>query len=216
KEKRLTQNELADLIGVTDKAISRWETGEGFPEVTLLPKLSEVLGVSVDEILNGERIGIVKESSPKNHVSRFKLFSNLNVIGMFFGLLLSILVINLNSDKADAIWYGFIPLLIFNFAGLILYIVLRTFFIEKSVFTDEEKRDLYNQTKWTYFAQILTVFLYAPYIVGHYFYLTQNGWMIGIIRFDWYLLWALFSGLIAGLIIMIVNTIHRKMIHYPT
>lgn len=54
--KELTQKQLADKIGVTDKAISRWETGRGLPDVSLLISLSEVLDVSVNELLIGERI----------------------------------------------------------------------------------------------------------------------------------------------------------------
>lgn len=53
KERNLTQNDLADLLQVTNKAVSRWETGEGFPGIMILPKLGEVLGVSIDELLNG-------------------------------------------------------------------------------------------------------------------------------------------------------------------
>lgn len=55
-QKALTQKQLAEKLGVTDKAISRWETGKGIPDVSLLIPLSEVLGVSVNEILIGERI----------------------------------------------------------------------------------------------------------------------------------------------------------------
>ena len=56
KQKDMTQNELAEKIGVTDKAVSRWETGRGFPDISLLPSISEVLGVSISEIVMGERI----------------------------------------------------------------------------------------------------------------------------------------------------------------
>jgi transcriptional regulator with XRE-family HTH domain len=56
KERTLTQKELADKIGVTDKAVSRWETGKGFPDVSLLLSLAEALGVSVTEIIRGERM----------------------------------------------------------------------------------------------------------------------------------------------------------------
>ena len=56
KELGLTQAQLAEAIGVTDKAISRWETGRGFPDVAYLQPLSQVLGISITEIVNGERI----------------------------------------------------------------------------------------------------------------------------------------------------------------
>lgn len=55
KELGLTQTQLADAIGVTDKAISRWETGRGFPDAVYLQPLSNVLGISITEIVNGER-----------------------------------------------------------------------------------------------------------------------------------------------------------------
>jgi transcriptional regulator with XRE-family HTH domain len=56
KQKDMTQKELADRIGVTDKAVSRWETGKGFPDVSILKTLSEVLEVSITEIVNGETV----------------------------------------------------------------------------------------------------------------------------------------------------------------
>lgn len=54
KEKNLTQKELADLLGVTDKAVSRWETGKGFPDSSLMQPLAMTLGISVTELVNGE------------------------------------------------------------------------------------------------------------------------------------------------------------------
>lgn len=56
KDMNLTQNDLAKKLNVTDKAVSRWETGKGFPDISLLIPLSEVLGISVNELLSGERI----------------------------------------------------------------------------------------------------------------------------------------------------------------
>lgn len=55
KEKNMTQKELAEKIYLTDKAISKWERGLSFPDITLLNSLSEVLGVTVTELLKGER-----------------------------------------------------------------------------------------------------------------------------------------------------------------
>ena len=56
KERGLTQKQLADRLLVSDKAISRWETGHGMPDLDNLEALSRELGVSVAELLRGERI----------------------------------------------------------------------------------------------------------------------------------------------------------------
>ncbi len=56
KQKGYTQKELAEKISVTDKAISRWETGKGLPDTSILKPLSDVLGVSVGELLSGEHL----------------------------------------------------------------------------------------------------------------------------------------------------------------
>ena len=54
KEKGLTQKQLGDMIGLSDRAVSRWENGIGLPDVEILVPLSEALGVTVDELLAGE------------------------------------------------------------------------------------------------------------------------------------------------------------------
>lgn len=54
ERKGCTQRELASRLGVTDKAVSKWETGKGLPDITLVEPLSAVLDVSVAELLSGE------------------------------------------------------------------------------------------------------------------------------------------------------------------
>ena len=56
KQQGFTQKELAEKLMVTDKAISRWETGKGLPDTSLLKPLGDVLGVSITELLSGKRI----------------------------------------------------------------------------------------------------------------------------------------------------------------
>lgn len=56
KEKKLTQKELAEKLNVSDKAVSRWETGKGFPDVNSLLALSELFDVTVNSLLAGKRI----------------------------------------------------------------------------------------------------------------------------------------------------------------
>lgn len=54
--RRLTQAQLAQKLGVTDKAVSKWETCRGLPDVSLLEPLAKALGVSVPELLSGEQV----------------------------------------------------------------------------------------------------------------------------------------------------------------
>ena len=56
KGKNMTQKELADKLGVTDRAISKWENGRGMPEVSLMKPLCDELSITINELLSGERI----------------------------------------------------------------------------------------------------------------------------------------------------------------
>ncbi|MGN0727188.1 MAG: helix-turn-helix domain-containing protein, partial [Anaerovoracaceae bacterium] len=51
KKKGLTQTQLAEMLNISNKTVSRWETGEGYPEITLLSPLAKALGVTTDELL---------------------------------------------------------------------------------------------------------------------------------------------------------------------
>lgn len=55
KEKGLTQKQLAELLNVSDKTVSHWECDENSPDISLLPLLAQILGVTVDELLQGEK-----------------------------------------------------------------------------------------------------------------------------------------------------------------
>lgn len=54
KEKHMTQEELAKLMGVSSQAVSKWETDTSCPDISLLPQLCKVLGVTTDELLTGK------------------------------------------------------------------------------------------------------------------------------------------------------------------
>ena len=56
KEKNMTQQELADKIGVTDRAISKWENGRGLPDLSLMKPLCGELGISINELISGEKL----------------------------------------------------------------------------------------------------------------------------------------------------------------
>ena len=101
KEKGFTQAELAEKLNVTDKAVSKWETGRSAPDVSLLIPLSEIFGVTVTEILKGERIStevlpeasnevIVKAIKEKKQINkRFLLIAGtIMLVLIFFAALL--------------------------------------------------------------------------------------------------------------------------------
>ncbi|MBQ3007709.1 MAG: helix-turn-helix transcriptional regulator [Clostridia bacterium] len=74
KEKNLTQKELAQMLDVTDKAVSRWETAKNYPDIETLEKLARALGISINELLECRRIPPedIAEASEKQIVEQIK------------------------------------------------------------------------------------------------------------------------------------------------
>ena len=56
KEKGMTQKDLADMLNITDKAVSKWERNIAFPDTATIPKIAEIFGVSVEELMNAKSI----------------------------------------------------------------------------------------------------------------------------------------------------------------
>jgi len=65
KQKKLTQMQLAEKLYITDKAISKWERGKAMPDSSIMLELCDILGISVNELLNGEKIN-VENNNQKN------------------------------------------------------------------------------------------------------------------------------------------------------
>ena len=88
KERGMTQLELAEKMGVTDKAVSKWERDLSFPDVSSIPKLAEILGVSVDELMQ------VKAES-KDDASKKKIDEIIGVAFKGVALAMGIAVVRL-------------------------------------------------------------------------------------------------------------------------
>ena len=58
KRANLTQLQLADRLGITDKAVSKWERGITMPDTSIMLELCDILGISVNELLSGEKINM--------------------------------------------------------------------------------------------------------------------------------------------------------------
>ena len=108
KERRkivgLTEKELADKIGVTDKAVSKWETGRGIPDISILEVLAKELNSSIIEILKGESIenGEIKKSDVDSYIkesinySKSKYKDTINKVLSFLIIFIVLLVFSLN------------------------------------------------------------------------------------------------------------------------
>lgn len=114
KEKELTQKQLAENLGVTDKAVSKWETGKCYPDIETIEKLSIIFDVSINEILSGKKINPenIQENADKNIVLALKntkrvkqkgqiIILILGIISFIFGVISLIQV--LNSEDYDHI-----------------------------------------------------------------------------------------------------------------
>lgn len=66
-EKNITQLELAEKLGVTDRAVSKWETGSSYPDITLLSQIADVFSVSLDYLLKGK--AVVKQKIYADYVN---------------------------------------------------------------------------------------------------------------------------------------------------
>ena len=71
ENKKMTQEELAEKIFVSGKAVSKWETGQGFPDISLMEPLAKALDISVIELLSGED---VRNRNRSSNVSRAKFY----------------------------------------------------------------------------------------------------------------------------------------------
>lgn len=109
KEKNLTQLQLAEKLNVTDRAVSKWENGKSMPDSSIMLKLCSVLGISVNELLNGEKINMeninqkneqllldmAKELEKKNKTIWSSMWAILTVsmIALFAGILIAAFLI---------------------------------------------------------------------------------------------------------------------------
>ena len=136
KAKGMTQRELAELLNVSDKAVSRWERDESMPDILLLPVLADIFDVTCDELLRGEKISkehynetpekkrnrvevLVKKSK-----SQFQAFSMISIGAVFLGFLIAV-ILNFYFKKATI---GFFCALIGIIAGLMTQLAFYFYF----------------------------------------------------------------------------------------
>jgi transcriptional regulator with XRE-family HTH domain len=191
KAKKLTQKELAEKLNVTDKAVSKWERGLSCPDVSLLNSLSNILGVTTSELLNGERsevsvpeIEAVVETTLK-YVDEVKKI-NVKKIRTISGITLSILcfiamMVCAICDYAISgrFTWSLYPFLSIVFAWLLLYPIIQY----------EKKGILISLITFT---ALIIPFLYLlNKIIGDYNLITIMGKWISLVAIIY--LWAVYT-----------------------
>ena len=96
KEKNMTQNDLAEKMNVTDKAVSKWERNLSCPDVNSIPKLAEILDVSVEELLNAQ---IKQDNSKVDDIINVSLIG----VGLAMGICIIVTSVLKQIDVNNAI-----------------------------------------------------------------------------------------------------------------
>lgn len=128
KEKGITQNGLAEYFGISNKTVSKWECGDALPEIPLLKGIAEYYGVTVDEILNGERNNISSEQNDSNDAKELKkekknIFNLGSLISLSFNFMMFIIGISVGFGATNGLAAGLIGL-IGAAVSIILYLFL--------------------------------------------------------------------------------------------
>lgn len=89
KEKGMTQLELAEKMGVTDKAVSKWERDLSFPDISSIPKLAEIFEVTVDDLMQVKTK--TKETPPDNKINEIIPLA-LNGVALAMGIAVVVLL----------------------------------------------------------------------------------------------------------------------------
>ena len=113
KQKDLTQMQLSEKLGITDKAISKWERGITMPDSSIMLELCDILGISVNELLSGEKISM-ENNNQKNEQLLLEMAKEL-------------------ENKNKTIWSSMWAIMIISITALIAGIFIAAFLIPQGV-----------------------------------------------------------------------------------
>jgi transcriptional regulator with XRE-family HTH domain/DNA-directed RNA polymerase subunit RPC12/RpoP len=113
KQKGLTQMQLSEKLGITDKAISKWERGIAMPDSSIMLELCDILGISVNELLSGEKINM-ENNNQKNEQLILEMAKEL-------------------ERKNKTIWSSMWAIMIISITALIAGIFIAAFLIPEGV-----------------------------------------------------------------------------------
>lgn len=165
KEKQLTQKQLADLLNISDKTISKWETGRGLPDVSMILSLCEILDINANELLSGERIPdeLYKEKAEEtilNIVGEKKRHINSMIYETVFLLFMAAACMVLINIPTYADMNNTVQLVLYISVGVIFILTLVTYgMIDRKTgyFECTKCHNIFVPTAKTYIKSLMTV-----------------------------------------------------------
>ena len=167
KSKNMTQQQLAEKIGVSFKTVSKWETGRGLPELSTLKPLSDELGITINELLNGEKI---KKEEYLNKLEENMIATidysdkkinekekNIGIILLVIGFLISLTAVSIFS--AESSWSS-----AYSVLGGIISLIGFSKIIKKLSYT---KRLILNFSFFAIFIVLLFVLDFTNVTINH-------------------------------------------------
>lgn len=130
KEKKLTQAQLAEKLNITDRAVSKWENGKSMPDSSIMLELCEILGITVNELLSGEAVGmesyekkadenlIALKRKDENNVTKNVVISFLFSITLLVGIMVCLIC---NLAISGNLTWSLIPVSSIVFAWVISF-----------------------------------------------------------------------------------------------
>ena len=131
KEKKLTQAQLAEKLNITDRAVSKWETGKSMPDSSIMLELCEILGITVNELLSGEKIDmesyekkadenlIALKKKDKNNMTKHVIISILFSATLLIGIMVCLIC---NIAISGNLTWSLIPVSSIVFAWVISFL----------------------------------------------------------------------------------------------
>lgn len=222
KASGLTQRELADKLGVSDKAVSRWERDETAPDLYLIPAIAEIFGVTADELLRGERSGETTAQEKQSEKTERQIKTVLKAVRTKFltktlictliaivGLLAAMLC-NFGFYRAELGFY--IGLIFFVTAAVmeIIFAVLAVSSLDAEEFDGEHlaetRKYIIKKTEALVFLAFLLLAYCIPLIIE-----GETTSFINIrVDFDGWLVFGSVFALFAGIVCAIANLILDK------
>ncbi|TDL32006.1 XRE family transcriptional regulator [Jeotgalibacillus sp. S-D1] len=125
EKKRWSQAELAEKIHVSRQSVSKWETGKNYPNIEVIIDLSDLFGITIDELLRSDRVlteKVIQDSKQLAYPKWKLLFDSVFLLGVFL-LVSKIIIIGSNYFFGTNILLEGLPNVVVNFAPLVLMVI---------------------------------------------------------------------------------------------